>query len=125
VIQAETMPSMDTLMDRQQLVGWIVRDAITATGGTYTSAARRWPMAMPTLNRLMNTGNVGLRFYAVAEKNLGLPENLLSMVVDGDIQAIRDAAGPPENPGLTAQLRNYIITALGGESPKRRSVKAK
>jgi hypothetical protein len=119
MMQCDTMPDMETLMDRQRLVGWIVRDAIINSGRSYSDVARRWPISLPTLNRLMNSGNVGLRFLAQAEKNLGFPDGLLSMVIDGDIEGIRHAIGPPDFPGLTDKIRAYILTELGGARQAR------
>ena len=116
MIQVETLPSVDTLMDRQRLVGWIVRDGILDTGMTFTEAAVRWPISLPTLNRLMNGAVVGVRFLRTAEHNLRLPKGLLEMVLDGEvakIAALKD---------LNEPLRTYILTELGGEpKPKRRT----
>lgn len=109
------LPSVDTLMERQRLVGWIVREGIINSGSTYTKAAKRWPMALPTLNRLMNTGDVGLKFYAIAEKNLDLPRGLLSMVVDGE----RDAIAKVDDPRMDESLRSYILAELGPPSRPR------
>lgn len=118
MIQVDTMPSMDTLMDRQKLVGWIVRDSIINSGINYSAASRRWPISLPTLNRLMNTGNVSIRFYRIAEKNLGLPSGLLEMVIDGDTAAIKKL-------DLDEPLRTYILTELGDESPATRKARRK
>lgn len=104
-----TMPNVETPTDRLRLVGWIVRDGITNSGMTFVSAAQRWPMSLPTLNRLMATGNVGLRFYRIAEKNLGLPHKLLDYVATGDVAAIRDMDG------LDPNLRQMILTELGDQ----------
>ena len=107
---------MTDTMDRQRLVGWIVRDAIINEGISYSEAARRWPISLPTLNRLMNTGNVGLRFYRLAERNLGMPSGLLEMVLDGDTEGIRQSAiGEP--------MRGFILRELGAApapKPRRR-----
>ncbi len=110
----EAAATRDTLSQRQKLVGRIVRHAITDTGLSYVATSTRWPIALPTLNRLMRTGNVGLRFFAQAERNLGLPDGLLGMVIDGDLAGIRTAPGAPECPGLTSTIRGYVITELGG-----------
>jgi hypothetical protein len=120
MIGLETMPAMTDLMDRQRIVGWIVRDGITNQGLTYTEAARRWPISLPTLNRLMTTGNVGLRFLRLAEKNLDLPLKLLDLVLDGDVDRIRAL------PDLEPSLREYIVRELGGggDEPKRARRKA-
>lgn len=114
MIQTEIMPSVDTLMDRQRLVGWIVRDGIRDSGMTYTEAANRWPMSLPTLNRLMSGAVVGTRFLRTAEHNLGLPKGLLEMVVDGNIDAIRKLAD------LQEPLRTYILKELGDSNPPAR-----
>lgn len=109
----DTMPVMDsTSIDGPRLVGWIVRDGIINEGMTFTDASRRWPIALPTLNRLMNTGSVSLRFYRVAEKNLGLPHKLLDHVADGNTAAIRAIPQMDEN------LRTLILRELGGEPPR-------
>lgn len=116
MIAIDTLPAMTDLMDRQKLVGWIVRDGITNQGITYTQAARRWPISLPTLNRLMSSGNVGMRFLRLAEKNLDLPHKFLDMVLDGDTAAI------VELDGLERSLRDYVVKELGGnEPPPRRS----
>lgn len=116
MIVVDTLPVMTELMDRQRLIGWIVRDGITNQGITYTEAARRWPISLPTLNRLMNTGNVGMRFLRLAERNLDLPLKFLDLVLDGDVEAIA------ELDGLEKSVRDYVIKELGGnERPPRRS----
>lgn len=107
MIALDTLPDMTDLMDRQRLVGWIVRDGITNQGIAFTEAARRWPISLPTLNRLMSTGNVGMRFLRLAERNLELPHKLLDAVIDGDVDRIRQL------PGLEPTLRDYIIRELG------------
>src|SRR5579875_2285077 len=117
MILLDTMPTME-LMDRQRLVGWIVRDAITNQGISFSDASRRWPMSLPTLNRLMRDGIVGLRFYRTAEINLQLPSGLLEMVINGDADGIRQAPGAPENPGLTPELREYILREMGAAPSK-------
>lgn len=115
MIDLETLPSMTEPMNRHRLVGWIVRDAIINEGITFTEASRRWPIALPTLNRLMNTGNVGLRFYRLAEKNLPtLPPGILEMVIDGKVDTIRQL------PGLNENLRSYILRELEAEPPSSR-----
>lgn len=106
-------------MDRQRLVGWIVRDSILNAGIGYSEASRRWPISLPTLNRLMSTGNVGVRFYRTAELNLGLPRGLLEMVIDGDVEGIRNL------PDLAEPLRTYIVTELGGKPDNRGRRRAK
>lgn len=115
MIDIDTLPAMTDLMDRQRIVGWIVRDTITNQGITYTEAARRWPISLPTLNRLMNTGNVGMRFLRLAERNLDLPHKLLDLVIDGDVDAISKL------PGLEPSLRSYIIREMGGADPNDRA----
>jgi len=115
MIACDTLPDMTELMDRQRLVGWIVRDGITNQGITYSEAARTWPISLPTLNRLMNTGNVGMRFLRLAEKNLGLPHKLLDMVIDGDVAAIERVDGIDE------PARAYIVRELGGSLPPKRT----
>jgi hypothetical protein len=121
MIGLETLPSMTDLMDRQKIVGWIVRDGITNQGITYSEAARRWPISLPTLNRLMSSGNVGMRFLRLAERNLDLPHKLFDLVIDGDVDRIG------ELPGLDATLREYIVRELGGPNdaaPRRTRRKA-
>lgn len=103
----DTMPDMTQLMDRQKLVGWIVRDQIIRQGLSFSEAARRWGISLATLNRLMNTGVVRERFYAIAEKNLGLPDRLLTHVADGDIAAVRDRTG------INEDLKVFILRELG------------
>lgn len=105
MIQDVTLPLME-FMDRQRLVGWIVRDGILDSGMTFTEASNRWPISLPTLNRLMSTGNVGVRFLRTAEHNLGLPKGLLEMVLDGNISGIRNLEG------LREPLRTYILSEL-------------
>jgi hypothetical protein len=107
---SDTMPDMSTLMDRQQLVGWVVRDRIQQLGITYTEASRRWPISLPTLNRLMNSGNVGLRFYRVVEANLDMPIGLFDLIIDGDIDGIRSVEG------VDQKLRQFILTGLGEDA---------
>lgn len=116
------MPNMKELMDRQRLVGWIVRDAITNSGMTYSDAARRWPMSLPTLNRLMNSGIVGIRFYRTAELNLGLPRGLLDAIIDGNVAAIK---AMPATDGFDDQLRRYVLQELGAELPPPKRVRRK
>jgi hypothetical protein len=89
-----------------QLVGWIVRDGIINQGMPYSEASRRWGMSLPTLNRLMNTGKVSLRFYRIAERNLGLPTRFLEMIADRDVDAIRRLSGVDE------YVRSYILKSL-------------
>lgn len=115
----ETMPDMTTLMDREQLVGWIVRDRIMATGLSYAEVSRRWPISLPTLNNLMRHGHVGLRFYRLAEKNLELPEKFLDLVIEGDLNSIRSLDG------LNQNLQAYVLDALGEtkKRPRRRAPK--
>lgn len=115
MIGLDILPSVDNLMDRQRLVGWIVRDSIINAGMSYAEASRRWPIALPTLNRLMNTGNVSLRFYRQAEINLGLPRGLLEMVIDGDTAAIKSMDGVDE------RMRAMILTEMGEPPPKART----
>lgn len=115
MIAIDTLPAMTELMDRQKIVGWIVRDGITNQGITYTEAARRWPISLPTLNRLMNTGNVGMRFLRLAEKNLDLPHKFLDLVLDGDVQGI---AALDE---LDRGLRDYVVKELGSDPPAGRA----
>jgi hypothetical protein len=119
MIAVETLPSMTELMDRQKIVGWIVRDGITNQGIAFTEAARRWPISLPTLNRLMSTGSVGMRFLRLAEKNLDLPHKFLDLVLDGDVQAIA------ELDDLDRGLRDYVIKELGGTTPSRPRRKAR
>lgn len=103
---------MTETMGRAQLVGWLVRDAITNEGISYSEAARRWPISLPTLNRLMTTGTVGLRFYRTAERNLAsLPEGLLELVLDGNVAAIR------KMPGLAPNLREFILREISSHPP--------
>lgn len=109
---AVRMPDVDMPTDRLKLVGWIVRDGITNSGMTFVGASQRWPMSLPTLNRLMATGNVGLRFYRVAEKNLGLPHKLLDHVAAGDVVAIRAIPEMDEN------LRTMILAELGADTAR-------
>lgn len=111
MLQTTTMPDVESLMDRQRLVGWIVRDEIINSGISYSEASRRWPIALPTLNRLMNTGNVSLRFYRVAEINLGLPRGLLELVIDGRTDDIAKL------PDLNEPLRTLILTEMGATPP--------
>lgn len=108
----DILPGVDTLMDRQKLVGWIVRDSIINSGMSFSEASRRWPIALPTLNRLMRTGDVSIRFYRQAELNLGLPKGLLEMVVDGDAARISGL------PGLDPSLRSLILSGLGADQPR-------
>lgn len=116
MIQVETLPDMSDFMDRQQLVGWIVRDEIMRSGISYSEAARRWPISLPTLNRLMYNGNVGLRFYRVAERGLGLPDDFFDLVLDGDIEAIRKV------PGISETLREHVLRGLDAPpSPAKRT----
>lgn len=109
---------MDDLTQRQALVGRVVRDGIMSSGQTYAQASRDWNVSLPTLHRLLNSGNVGLRFYRRAETQLGLPRDLLSTIVDGDVRAIADM------PNLDPELRVYILRELGAtassSAPKRR-----
>lgn len=114
MIAVDTLPAMTELMDRQRIVGWIVRDGITNRGITYTEAARTWPISLPTLNRLMNSGNVGMRFLRLAEKNLDLPLKFLDLVIDGNVRAIA------ELDGLEPSLRDYVVKELGGNEPAPR-----
>lgn len=117
--QACTMPSMTEPMDRQKLVGWIVRTGILDSGIAYTEASRRWPMALPTLNRLMSGTPVGTRFLRTAERNLGLPKGLLDMVIDGEVHKIQALSD------LDEPLRTYILTELGAPaSPRGRKRRA-
>lgn len=103
-------------MDRHKLVGWIVRDQIIRSETTFSEAARQWGISRPTLNRLMFTGVVRPLMYAKAEKNLGLPDRLLSYVAAGDTRSIRDL------PGLDETLRAFILRELGHDQvrPTRR-----
>lgn len=113
----DTLPPVD-LMERQQLVGWVVRDEIMLSGLSFSEAARRWPLSLPTLNRIMGGEVVGLRFYRVIEKHLGLPERFLLMILDGDVDAIR------ELDGLRPSLRDYVLRELTGDEPAPRRQRA-
>jgi hypothetical protein len=105
---------MEELMDRAKLVGWIVRDGINASGLPYTEAARRWPMSLPTLNRLMSGVVVSARFYRIAERNLDLPRGLLDHVLNDDAEAVKAM-------DIDEPLRTYILTEMGASpTPKRR-----
>lgn len=111
MICLETIRSMDELGDRQQVVARVVRRGIQLQGIKYVDASRNWPIALPTLNRLMKDGNVGLLFYRIAERSLGLPTELFDLVLDADVDAIR------KMPGLDANTRSYILREMGAEAP--------
>lgn len=102
---------MDELSERQQVVARVVRRGIQLQGMKYVDASRNWPIALPTLNRLMKDGNVGLVFYRIAERALELPLELFDLVIDGDVQAIR------RMPELDAATRSYILREMGAEAP--------
>ena len=113
MIQVSTMVDMTTPMDPHALVGWVIREGIQRSGTRYTQAARTWHISLPTLNRMMSGQPVSLMFYRVAERELGMPWNLLDHILDGDVAAVRAAPiATSQSPIPAANLRNWIIATF-------------
>lgn len=124
MMQAETITPMATeQMDPHELAGWVVREGIMRNGMKYTQAARAWHISLPTLNRMMAGQAVGLMFYRVAERGIGLPWNLLDHILNSDVAAVR-ATPAVEDGVFDESLKAHILREMtGGKPPSKRGTR--
>lgn len=89
-----THPGQELVANRLQTVAKIIRAGIADQGMDISKAARDWPPSRSTLTRMVGgekpPQKVAPKFYAQVAIELGLPPRLFRLVLEGDLDAIKE-----------------------------------
>jgi transcriptional regulator with XRE-family HTH domain len=103
-----------TTTKRRRLVGMVVEAEYARQGMTRDRAAERMNMSVSTLDRLRGGDDrITIPKLRSVEGVLDLPDDLLTLIVEGDIAAIEDIGETEMRPALRRRIMDGLATIAG------------